>query len=79
MIEHFRVPEIVFWHIPSKAYNTVAPSDAIKKPCVGSINKENVAPQEAEYGIMKALEARPSVQVHTIDYKLQSSRLLLLI
>ncbi|CAO2831671.1 unnamed protein product [Amaranthus hypochondriacus] len=57
-----RVPEIVFWHIPSRAYNTVAPSDAITKPCVGSINKENVAPQEAEYGMMKALEARPSVQ-----------------
>ncbi|XP_021858505.1 probable inactive purple acid phosphatase 16 [Spinacia oleracea] len=57
-----RVPEIIFWHIPSRAYKTVAPSGVINKPCVGSINKESVAPQEAEHGIMKALEARPSVQ-----------------
>ncbi|KAK9671120.1 hypothetical protein RND81_12G008200 [Saponaria officinalis] len=57
-----RVPEIVFWHIPSRAYQTVAASGKIGKPCVGSINEENVAPQEAEFGIMKALEERPSVQ-----------------
>lgn len=57
-----RVPEIIFWHIPSRAYNTVAPSGMISKPCVGSINKESVAPQEAEHGIMKVLEGRPSVQ-----------------
>lgn len=57
-----RVPEIIFWHIPSEAYKTVAPSGMINKPCVGSINKETVASQEAEHGIMKALEARPSVQ-----------------
>ncbi|XP_021741074.1 probable inactive purple acid phosphatase 16 [Chenopodium quinoa] len=57
-----RVPEIIFWHIPSRAYKTVAPSGEIDKPCVGSINKETVAPQEAEYGIMNALEARSSVQ-----------------
>ncbi|KMT15094.1 hypothetical protein BVRB_3g062150 [Beta vulgaris subsp. vulgaris] len=57
-----RVPEIIFWHIPSRAYETVAPSGVINKPCVGSINNESVAPQDAELGIMKALEARPSVQ-----------------
>ncbi|KAH9618118.1 hypothetical protein KSS87_011172 [Heliosperma pusillum] len=59
---HARVPEIIFWHIPSRAYNNVAPSGKITKPCVGSISKERVAPQESEFGIMKALEARPSVQ-----------------
>lgn len=57
-----RVPEIIFWHIPSIAYNSVAPSSMINKPCVGSINNEKVAPQDAEHGIMKALESRPSVQ-----------------
>ncbi|KAK9671122.1 hypothetical protein RND81_12G008200 [Saponaria officinalis] len=62
-----RVPEIVFWHIPSRAYQTVAASGKIGKPCVGSINEENVAPQEAEFGIMKALEERPSVQGTTMD------------
>lgn len=67
----YRVPEIIFWHIPSRAYETVAPSGVINKPCVGSINNESVAPQDAELGIMKALEARPSVQVCTI-YQLQS-------
>lgn len=57
-----RVPEIIFWHIPSKAYNGVAPWFMIRKPCVGSMNKEKVAAQEAELGIMKILEGRPSVK-----------------
>ncbi|GMH18695.1 hypothetical protein Nepgr_020536 [Nepenthes gracilis] len=57
-----RVPEIIFWHIPSKAYNEVAPWFAIHKPCVGSINKEKVAAQEAEMGLMKILEERTSVK-----------------
>ncbi|KAG9444993.1 hypothetical protein H6P81_016333 [Aristolochia fimbriata] len=56
------VPEIVFWHIPSKAFKKVAPKLGIQKPCVGSINKERVAAQEAEWGIMKVLERRPSVK-----------------
>ncbi|KAI8022931.1 putative inactive purple acid phosphatase 16 [Camellia lanceoleosa] len=30
--------------------------------CVGSINKESIAPQQAEMGIMKLLEGRPSVK-----------------
>lgn len=60
-----RVPEIVFWHIPSKAYKKVAPKLIIHKPCVGSINKERVAAQEAEMGIMKILVHRPSVKVIT--------------
>ncbi|XP_021663512.2 probable inactive purple acid phosphatase 16 isoform X2 [Hevea brasiliensis] len=56
------VPEIIFWHIPSTAYKKVAPWFAIHKPCVGSINKEKVAAQEAEFGIMHILVKRPSVK-----------------
>ncbi|KAG8648949.1 probable inactive purple acid phosphatase 16 isoform X1 [Manihot esculenta] len=56
------VPEIIFWHIPSRAYKNVAPWFAIHKPCVGSINKEKVAAQEAEFGIMNLLVKRPSVK-----------------
>ncbi|CAI0475767.1 unnamed protein product, partial [Linum tenue] len=55
-----KVPEIIFWHIPSKAYKEVAPWFGIRKPCVGSINKESVAAQEAEFGIMDMLAKRPS-------------------
>ncbi|XP_054803782.1 probable inactive purple acid phosphatase 16 isoform X2 [Prosopis cineraria] len=57
-----RVPEIIFWHIPSKAYKEVAPKSTIAKPCVGSINKEDVAAQESETGIMKLLGKRSSVK-----------------
>ncbi|XP_057506193.1 probable inactive purple acid phosphatase 16 isoform X1 [Actinidia eriantha] len=57
-----RVPEIIFWHIPSKAYKKVAPTFLLFSSCVGSINKESVAPQEDEMGIMKLLEERPSVK-----------------
>ncbi|KAF3442010.1 hypothetical protein FNV43_RR15926 [Rhamnella rubrinervis] len=57
-----RVAEIVFWHIPSKSFKKVAPFLFISKPCVGSINKERVADQEAETGIMKLLLQRPSVK-----------------
>ncbi|OVA06106.1 Phosphoesterase domain [Macleaya cordata] len=57
-----RVPEIIFWHIPSKAYAKVAPKFGVHRPCVGSINKEKVASQEAEMGIMKILVNRPSVK-----------------
>lgn len=60
-----RLPEIVFWHIPSKVYKKVAPFFRIRKPCVGSINKEKVASQEAETGIMKLLVERPSVKVRS--------------
>ena len=58
-----RVPEIIFWHIPSEAYEKVAPMAGIQKPCVGSINMERVAPQQADTGIMKLLVERPSVKV----------------
>jgi hypothetical protein len=58
-----RVPELIFWHIPSAAYRKVAPWFGIHQPCVGSINKESVAAQEAEMGIMKLLVKRPSVKV----------------
>ncbi|KZV27326.1 putative inactive purple acid phosphatase 16-like [Dorcoceras hygrometricum] len=58
----FRVPEIIFWHIPTQAYKNVAPSCLEHNRCVGSILFEDVAPQEAEMGIMKALEERPSVK-----------------
>ncbi|KAK9291152.1 hypothetical protein L1049_009340 [Liquidambar formosana] len=57
-----RVPEIIFWHIPSKSYGKVAPKYGIQKPCVGSINMESVATQEAEMGIMELLVKRPSVK-----------------
>ncbi|KAL3533695.1 hypothetical protein ACH5RR_007216 [Cinchona calisaya] len=56
-----RVPEIIFWHIPSKAYKLVAPR-IFKGKCVGSMFKESVAAQKAETGIMKLLEERPSVK-----------------
>ncbi|XP_044504622.1 probable inactive purple acid phosphatase 16 isoform X2 [Mangifera indica] len=56
------VPEIVFWHIPSKAYKKVAPYFGIHRPCVGSMNRESVTPQEAEMGIMKILVRRHSVK-----------------
>ncbi|KAG9134724.1 hypothetical protein Leryth_001046 [Lithospermum erythrorhizon] len=52
-----RVPEIIFWHIPSKVYKKLG-----KKKCVGSLFEEEVAPQIAEMGIMKLLEERPSVK-----------------
>ncbi|KAJ1692183.1 hypothetical protein LUZ63_008881 [Rhynchospora breviuscula] len=59
-----KIPEVIFWHIPSTAYSQVAPkpNSVIAKPCVGSINKESVASQEAEWGIMDILAARPSVK-----------------
>lgn len=57
-----RVPELIFWHIPSKAYKDVAPRFGIHRPCVGSINKESLATQEAEMGIMNILVNKPSVK-----------------
>ncbi|XP_066315830.1 probable inactive purple acid phosphatase 16 isoform X2 [Miscanthus floridulus] len=59
-----RIPELIFWHIPSTAYVMVGPKakSEIRKPCVGSINKEEVAPQAAEWGMMDALAKRPSVK-----------------
>ncbi|CAI9782818.1 unnamed protein product [Fraxinus pennsylvanica] len=57
-----RVPEIIFWHIPSKAYKKVAPSFVAHNHCIGSIFMEDVATQEAEMGIMKVLEERPSIK-----------------
>ncbi|KAF3611025.1 hypothetical protein DY000_02051021 [Brassica cretica] len=57
------IPELIFWHIPSKAYKKVAPRLWITRPCVGSINKERVAAQEAENGMMRVLEKRSSVKV----------------
>ncbi|KAL8041379.1 hypothetical protein ABFX02_10G161500 [Erythranthe guttata] len=61
---HSRVPEIIFWHVPSEAYKTVAPNfeTTSKHYCVGSIFSEDVASQEGEMGIMKVLEERPSVK-----------------
>ncbi|XP_056842285.1 probable inactive purple acid phosphatase 16 isoform X2 [Raphanus sativus] len=56
------IPELIFWHIPSKAYKKVAPRLWITRPCVGSINKERVAAQEAENGMMRVLENRSSVK-----------------
>ncbi|XP_078159119.1 purple acid phosphatase 16 isoform X1 [Carex rostrata] len=59
-----KIPEVIFWHIPSTAYSKVAPKpmSVITKPCIGSINKESVASQEAEWGIMDILISRPSVK-----------------
>ncbi|KAM0833385.1 hypothetical protein ACQ4PT_064299 [Festuca glaucescens] len=59
-----RIPELVFWHIPSTAYAKVAPKakSKIRRPCVGSLNIEHVAPQQAEWGMMDSLAKRPSVK-----------------
>jgi hypothetical protein len=59
------IPEIVFWHIPSIAYSAVGPQplQPIVAPCVGNINYEAVAPQEAEWGIMNSLASRSSIKV----------------
>nr|XP_043634505.1 probable inactive purple acid phosphatase 16 [Erigeron canadensis] len=57
------VPEILFWHIPSKAYKKVSKKFAnTENRCVGSMFKESVAAQEAEMGMMKLLRKRPSVK-----------------
>ncbi|KAL4577963.1 hypothetical protein LXL04_014078 [Taraxacum kok-saghyz] len=63
------IPEIVFWHIPSKAYEKVAKIKKVagkrrrrRTHCVGSMFKERVAAQEAEMGMMKLLTERPSVK-----------------
>lgn len=58
-----RVPEIIFWHIPSQAYKTVAPRFYAHRKCIGSMFVEEVASQEAELGMMKLLEVRSSVKV----------------
>ncbi|XP_022882859.1 probable inactive purple acid phosphatase 16 [Olea europaea var. sylvestris] len=57
-----RIPEIIFWHIPSKEYKNVAPRFDARKHCIGSMFMEDVAAQEAEMGIMKVLEERHSVK-----------------
>ncbi|KAJ6967983.1 hypothetical protein NC653_036043 [Populus alba x Populus x berolinensis] len=62
ILQLLKVPEVVFWHIPSKAYKKVAPRLRIHKACVGSMNKEKVAAQEAELGIMDMLVKRSSVK-----------------
>lgn len=56
---------MIFWHIPSEAYKEVAPRSGIPKPCVGSINEDEVEAQKAETGIMKLLEERTAVKVRT--------------
>ena len=66
----YSVPEIIFWHVPNKAFQRVAPKCRIHKPCVGSINKERVDSQEAEMGIMKILVKRSSVKVRIYTYKM---------
>jgi hypothetical protein len=65
LLVNYRIPELVFWHIPSTAYAKVAPKakSRIRRPCVGSLNMEHVAPQQAEWGMMDSLAKRPSVKV----------------
>lgn len=46
----------------------MAPRFGIHKPCVGSINKERVATQEAETGIMKLLAKRASAKVRSMCF-----------
>lgn len=58
-----RVPEIIFWHIPSQAYKEVAPRSDAHGNCIGSLFMEEVAAQEAEMGMMQLLEGRSSVKV----------------
>ncbi|XP_051138584.1 probable inactive purple acid phosphatase 16 isoform X2 [Andrographis paniculata] len=62
----FRVPEVIFWHIPSKAYE-VASKQRLEGRCVGSIFLEDVAAQEEEMGMMRVLEERASVKDTTTD------------
>ncbi|CAL1352372.1 unnamed protein product [Linum trigynum] len=59
-----RIPEIMFWHIPSTAYASVAPKSTagVAQPCVGSINAESVASQDKEIATMDILVKRPSVK-----------------
>ncbi|KAL8193972.1 hypothetical protein R6Q57_026214 [Mikania cordata] len=58
------IPEVVFWHIPSKAYKEVAKKAASgRTQCVGSMFLKTVAPQDAEMGMMKLLKKRHSVKV----------------
>ncbi|XP_031096408.1 probable inactive purple acid phosphatase 16 [Ipomoea triloba] len=56
-----RVPELIFWHIPSQEYKHAAPKFVLDKNCVGSMFTEKVAAQEAEMGIMELLQGRSSV------------------
>nr|GLL47497.1 probable inactive purple acid phosphatase 16 isoform X1 [Ipomoea trifida] len=56
-----RVPELIFWHIPSQEYKHAAPMFVLDKNCVGSMFAEKVAAQEAEMGIMELLQGRSSV------------------
>ena len=60
------MPEIIFWHVPNKAFKKVAPKCRIHKPCIGSINKEMVDSQEAEMGIMKLLVKMSVVKVRIL-------------
>ncbi|PKA61766.1 putative inactive purple acid phosphatase 16 [Apostasia shenzhenica] len=64
------VPELIFWHIPSQAFKKVAPNpmSTVQKPCVGSINYEEVASQEAEWGMMDALLNRSSIKGTTMGW-----------
>ncbi|KAG0477335.1 hypothetical protein HPP92_014176 [Vanilla planifolia] len=59
-----RIPELIFWHIPSKAYKKVGPhpKSRIRSPCSGSINDEEVASQEVEWGMIDVLINRSSVK-----------------
>ncbi|XP_016495774.1 putative inactive purple acid phosphatase 16 [Nicotiana tabacum] len=57
-----RVPEIIFWHIPSQAYKEVAPKFDAHGNCIGSLFMEEVAAQGAEMGMMELLEGRSSVK-----------------
>ncbi|KAI7743185.1 hypothetical protein M8C21_004535 [Ambrosia artemisiifolia] len=57
------IPEIVFWHIPSKAYEKAAKEVAARRiQCAGSMFEEGVAAQDAEMGMMKLLKQKPSVK-----------------
>ncbi|CAH9100746.1 unnamed protein product [Cuscuta europaea] len=56
-----RVPELMFWHIPSQEYQDASAQLSLHKNCVGSMFGEKVAAQEAEMGIMELLEGRSSL------------------
>ncbi|KAJ7529662.1 hypothetical protein O6H91_15G061000 [Diphasiastrum complanatum] len=65
-----RTPEIVFWHIPSQAFDSVSPTPngPISSPCFGTINLETVASQVGEWGIMNILKNRPSVKAVIVGH-----------
>lgn len=65
-----RIPELAFWHIPTRAYANIAPhpGSPIQTPCVGSINLEAVDPQVSELGFMELVSSRSSMKASFVGH-----------